>query len=221
MLRPKIYIETSSLLAGSIAIKVKGKTYRHRQYDNAAAVFVYAEQCFEKGTKLFYVTPSVEMQSRSKLGKALNNMIVEQIPTLRRKALKDKKYAAENFYNLYLFCYDALEMWLSFFEKESIDGRSKQEYMQKIQDEYRNLDIKFKGEYSNSWRDFGFFDLSGRIRSAARFARTVQHREAIKKYKPNPDRNDIEILAEAISINAGKDAEVYFISEDGHFVSEL
>jgi len=201
-----------------MGFKLGGRALKHQRYDNTYNLLQYSEMCRNEKISLFYTTQTVAKEAGRTLESALNRMIQRQIDK-DRKIASQKRQLAENFYQFLNDCLDQMDVWLSYLSIETIDQRAKENCAILLRDEFRTLDIEFREKHGASWNDF-HFRLRGILGKAAKFVRTVQRKEALHEYKPNPSRADIEIMAEASSLNHGKSNEVYLTSEDGNFCAE-
>lgn len=214
---PKIYVETSVIVSASLGVRLEGKALKSDGYDCAYNFLQFAEMDYEEGKSSFYTTASVDKEAHRVLESALNNMLERKTESFRKKDLEKRKAAAELFFALLNDCLDQMEVWISYLKQENFDSRKKDEKIILLRDEFRKLDIEFRSEYGTDVANFNF-NLRDRIlRGVAKFARTIQRKDAFKEYKPEPGRVDLEIMAEIATINEGSSEEVYVASEDGHF----
>ena len=215
----KVYIETSVVLSASLGMKVGGKYLKHDRYDNTCALLQYSQLCHEKGQTVFYTTKSVVEEANRVFEIALNNTIKSKLPSLAKRTGEYRRAIADDYFRFLNECLDQMEFWLSVLNLETVDSRKKDEIAVQLEDEFRNLDIGFRSQYGADIANFTFM-LKGRLKKAARYARTVQRKDALKQYKPCPGRTDIAIMSEIAAINQGQGNEVYLVSEDGHFCAE-
>lgn len=217
----KVYIETSVVIHASVGFNIKGKSLKSRRYDNAYNLLQYAEMNKDRNVDLFYTTQSVITEANRVLEKALNNVIQNGMKTLKIKKKGYEKELADRYFAILNECLDQMEYWLSFLKQETIDIRRKDEVVVQLQEEFMKLDMEFRKKCGSSWNDFKLYDvLNRKLRRAAKFVRTIQRREDLEEYKPNPGLKDMTIMAEIASINYGQNNQIYIVSEDRHFCSQ-